>query len=306
MNANISTLVQTKVWKSFMSKVYGWGASIVLIGAMFKIMHWPYSGCFLVIGLSTEAFIFFFSAFEPLHVEYDWTLAYPELMGLDMEEDRKSDKKGALARLQDLFEGSDISPGIFEGLREGIDSLKRTALQLGDISNAVVATNDYVTNINTASDMINSFSSAYNDTIEALNRSAYTLSESYNKTSEMVNTAANGFAIKVSRSSEEIEELLAGSKENARIYAEQFDSMAKNMKMLNHTYSLQLESTNRHIKDSEDLYKDLNRMLENMRTSSEDSEGYKDEMVKMRNNLTALNRMYSNMLTAMNINKMSV
>ena len=75
-----------KKWKSFMAKLYGFGAAIVIVGAMFKIMHWPGAGPMLVIGLSTEAVIFFFSAFEPPHEEVDWSLVYPELAGMHGEE----------------------------------------------------------------------------------------------------------------------------------------------------------------------------------------------------------------------------
>ena len=80
---SISELVETEGYKKFMAKVYGWGAAIVLLGALFKIQHYPGASIMLVVGLSTEAIIFFFSAFEPLHQELDWTLVYPELAGLD-------------------------------------------------------------------------------------------------------------------------------------------------------------------------------------------------------------------------------
>ena len=63
----------SKGWKKFMAKLYGIGASIVIVGALFKIMHWPGSGALLTIGLLTEAVIFFFSAFEPLHEDPDWS-----------------------------------------------------------------------------------------------------------------------------------------------------------------------------------------------------------------------------------------
>jgi len=69
----------SKAWKKFMAKLYGIGAAVVIIGAMFKIQHWPFASALLVVGLSTEAVIFFFSAFEPLHEEPDWSLVYPEL-----------------------------------------------------------------------------------------------------------------------------------------------------------------------------------------------------------------------------------
>jgi gliding motility-associated protein GldL len=69
----------SKGWKKFMAKLYGFGAAVVIVGALFKIMHWPFAGPMLVIGLSTEALIFIFSAFEPIHEDPNWELVYPEL-----------------------------------------------------------------------------------------------------------------------------------------------------------------------------------------------------------------------------------
>ena len=68
----------SKKWKQFMAKLYGWGASVVIIGALFKIQHYPGAGPMLVLGLGTEAVIFFFSAFEPPHEDPDWSLVYPQ------------------------------------------------------------------------------------------------------------------------------------------------------------------------------------------------------------------------------------
>ena len=73
--------LQSKKGKKFMGYLYGWGASIVIVGAMFKIQHWPGASAMLVGGLSIEAIIFFFSAFEPIHEHDDWGLVYPELRG---------------------------------------------------------------------------------------------------------------------------------------------------------------------------------------------------------------------------------
>ena len=80
----ITEIVQSSGWKSFTAKLYGFGASIVIIGALFKIQHWPGAGVALTAGLTIEAIIFFFSAFEPLHEELDWTLVYPELAGMSV------------------------------------------------------------------------------------------------------------------------------------------------------------------------------------------------------------------------------
>ena len=76
-----------------MAKLYGWGAAVVILGALFKIQHWPGAGIMLTIGLLTEAFIFFFSAFEKPHEEPDWSLVYPELAGMHGEEKDEPAKK---------------------------------------------------------------------------------------------------------------------------------------------------------------------------------------------------------------------
>ena len=78
-----NSLFASKKWKNFMAKLYGFGAAVVIVGALFKIQHWPGAGLMLIVGLGTEAVIFIFSAFEPLHEEYDWTLVYPELGGIE-------------------------------------------------------------------------------------------------------------------------------------------------------------------------------------------------------------------------------
>lgn len=84
---SIAELTQSRGYKNFMKYVYGWGASIVLVGALFKIQHYPGASIMLIVGLLTEALIFFFSAFEPLAEELDWTLVYPQLAGLEVDDD---------------------------------------------------------------------------------------------------------------------------------------------------------------------------------------------------------------------------
>lgn len=97
----LNEIVESKGYKNFMKYVYGWGASVVLIGALFKIMHFPGASAMLIAGLSIEALIFFFSAFEPLHEELDWTLVYPELAGLTDEFD-DDDQIRRFDRAQDM------------------------------------------------------------------------------------------------------------------------------------------------------------------------------------------------------------
>ena len=67
--------------KKAMNFAYGMGAAVVILGALFKLMHWPGAGWMLIIGLGTEAFIFGLSAFETPENDLDWSLVYPELAG---------------------------------------------------------------------------------------------------------------------------------------------------------------------------------------------------------------------------------
>lgn len=82
---------ETKKWKQFMNMVYGIGAAVVIAGALFKIMHWKGADMMLVVGMGTECVIFIISAFEPVHMDPDWSLVYPELAGVDTG--RKEEKK---------------------------------------------------------------------------------------------------------------------------------------------------------------------------------------------------------------------
>src|SRR4051812_29970002 len=122
----ITDLTQGKKFKQFMVKLYGWGASIVIVGALFKIQHWPFSGFFLIVGLGTEAIVFFFSAFEPPHEEVDWSLVYPELAGMDDEDshgrkDRKKKNTDQVSQhLDRLMADAKIGPDLIESLGSGL------------------------------------------------------------------------------------------------------------------------------------------------------------------------------------------
>lgn len=91
----IAEITQGKKWKNFMAKLYGIGAAVVIVGALFKIQHWPGAGPMLVVGLGVEAVIFFFSAFEPPHEEVDWSLVYPELAGMHDDDDSEGHGHGS-------------------------------------------------------------------------------------------------------------------------------------------------------------------------------------------------------------------
>ena len=196
---SISELVESDGYKKFMAKVYGFGASIVLIGALFKIQHYPGASVMLVIGLLTEALIFFFSAFEPLHEELDWTLVYPELAGLDEIDENVSNKKGvevakwktAIERFDELLEKSG-GDNLFEKLGSSLSNLNNTAKNLTDISGATVATDNYAKSMNAAAGSVNNLVSTYEKSAESISGATSKISNSISTSGESYQNLIQG------------------------------------------------------------------------------------------------------------------
>ena len=146
--------MQTKKGKVLMGYIYGFGAAIVMVGALFKLTHWlPGSAAniMLAIGLGTEAFIFIMSSFEPPHMDPDWSLVYPELANHEesngtverKHSNRSHNSTHSTGQLEEMFAKANINEQVLEKLGAGINKLSENAAQMAEISNAVAATNDY-------------------------------------------------------------------------------------------------------------------------------------------------------------------
>jgi gliding motility-associated protein GldL len=264
----INQFVQGKSYKTFMARLYGWGASLVIIGALFKIQHWPASGVFLIIGLGTEAIIFFFSAFEPPHEEVDWSLVYPELAGMEDEDSgKKSRAKDPVAMALDkILEDGKIGTDLIMSLGNGMRNLSENAVKLSDLTDASVATNDYVKNVREASNSVNDMAKSYGKAAEAADK-------------------------------------IATSSEDIRVYNDQVSAVGKNLAALNAVYELQLRDSNEHLKQTSKFYEGINDLMSNLNSSLDDTKKYKEEVAMLAKNLSALNTVYGNMLSAMNINR---
>lgn len=164
-------LSESRGYKNFMAKLYGIGASIVMIGALFKLTHMPlfgWSGAanfMLTLGLVTEAIIFFFSAFEPIHVEPDWSLVYPELWDMYHDEGDKpasttkrvknngeANNDLIASKIDEMFEKANINSATMERLSQGLNKLGENASKIADVSEAVAATSNYTKAMNKASE----------------------------------------------------------------------------------------------------------------------------------------------------------
>ena len=173
--SKIDQIVRSKAYKNGMAKLYGWGASVVIIGALFKILHLPGANIMLILGMGIEAVIFFFSAFEPLHVEYNWALVYPELAtGTDIELEEsekksrrekkqmvKNDALSTTKALDKMLEEAKIGPELMESLATGMRNLSDNAQKLAGVSDAVVSTDNYTASLQKASESVRNLTLKY-------------------------------------------------------------------------------------------------------------------------------------------------
>ena len=144
-------------FKKFMARLYGWGASLVILGALFKIEHLPGASVMLILGLGTEAIIFFFSAFEEAKEEPDWSLVYPELAYM-----KDPDKKGTAAQqLDKALERAKIEDELIESLGDGLRKFGETATKLNETVEAASAISEYNEQISEGVKNMNALNSLY-------------------------------------------------------------------------------------------------------------------------------------------------
>jgi len=290
---SLAELVQSSGWKNFIAKLYGLGASVVIIGALFKIQHWPLAGTMLTIGLLVEAVIFFFSAFEPLHEEIDWSLVYPELAGIPEDESPELASHGgrhhggvisgggggagsvALAKFDEMLEKAEITPDLFQKLGVGMKKLSDSTANMNAMGDVSAASTKYMSSINSANDSLGQLTESYKSTAKAIN-----------ETGSTYKNMADSFSV-----------IEVGGKS----YQQQLESLNKNLSALNAVYELQRKGADNHIKETESLYNGIQGLMKDLSESAGDTKKYREQIIKLNDNLSALNNVYGNMLSAMNV-----
>lgn len=407
MKINIEEIVTSKKWKTFMKYLYGWGASVVILGALFKILHLKGAGTMLFLGMGTESIIFFFSAFEPIHEEVDWTLVYPELTGMSEEEEisgyRRSRNQGLTAedvqqiitsvlaslpagggavapaaqpaaaaaapqqvvgvpgalifteKFNKMLENAEISPALFDKVSAGLNKLSEASSKIADISNSSVVVKDFNDKLSKASESVNTFTQNYSQSGQALNESMNVLNQNIQQAAGVMSESGKNFMDGVSQSVKNLEAELtnAGQKVSERIvgsaesvatnlktsadglantynqtaaqvastyqqlaeamkvngtiitdgstgYKEQLERLNKNMAALNAAHELHLKETNERLKEAEKLYQGVDGMVKKLNYTVEETEKFKLAVEKLNSNISALNSIYGNMLTAIN------
>ncbi|AUP78733.1 type IX secretion system motor protein PorL/GldL [Flavivirga eckloniae] len=210
-------MAKSKASKKFMNMAYGLGAAIVIVGALFKIIHFeigPLTGnVMLTIGLVTEAIIFALSAFEPVDEELDWSLVYPELAGGQTEAKQKEDPQGILAsKLDNLLKDARIDGELMASLGESIRNFEGAAKSMTSTVDSVEAAQKYGEELSLAAAQMESLNSLYKVQLESANKQASVSEESI---------------------------------ENAAKLKEQMQSLASNLSSLNGVYGGMLSAMNK-------------------------------------------------------------
>ncbi len=170
-------MAKSKASKKFMNMAYGLGAAIVIVGALFKIIHFeigPLTGnVMLTIGLVTEAIIFAISAFEPVDDELDWSLVYPELAGGQADFKEEKNPQGMLAnKLDELLKDAKIDGELMASLGESIRNFEGAARNMGSTVDSVEATKKYGEELSLAAAQMESLNSLYKVQLESINKQA--------------------------------------------------------------------------------------------------------------------------------------
>lgn len=341
MASKFESFLVSRKFKKIMAKVYGFGATVVLIGALFKIQHWPGAGPMLIAGLGTEAMIFFISAFEPPHEEPDWSLVYPELAGhddavdmLEVEEEEEevstSNEKGITKKLDDMLEEANINEELLMNLSKNLGNLSEGAAKLSDVTAATAATDEFVSNVKAAAGSAGELKGSYDKTsqalsenlnVEELSTSMKNASDSYNLVSETltndldaseqfsqhIRSAANSAEALANQYVVSTEKLVKSTEAldlsdmDSSAYVEQLKTISTNLSALNDSYQLQLESSNRQNEIANEFNSSVEQLKSNLDSSINDTMKFKEELAKLNENLTSLNQVYGNMLSAMSV-----
>lgn len=149
------SFLESKKGKNFMAKLYGIGAAVVILGALFKIQHWTWADEMLIVGLGTEAIIFFFSAFEKPHAEYDWSLVYPELAGMNDGEE------SPIRELDNMLVKAKVDGELIKSLGEGLRKVNKAANGIGSVTDIADSTNEYSKQVTAAAKKLENINGLY-------------------------------------------------------------------------------------------------------------------------------------------------
>ncbi|BDD00234.1 gliding motility protein GldL [Persicobacter psychrovividus] len=269
-------------------KATGIGAAIVIIGALFKIQHYPGASIILNIGMIAEAILFLMFAFAPQHKDPEWSRVYPELaddyVGDAPKRNIQQGNDSVAKQLDGMLASANIGPELVNSLGKGMQNLSTSVTKLSSLGGVVDATNGYANAVKQASVQMTEVNKAYGNTVKTMNEAA---SNSQQAVTQIISASKSA------------SESMAAVANNTQAYQGQVQTVTKNLTALNAVYEMELKDSKDHIQAMNKFYGNISNAMSNMADAAKESEQFKGEINKLTNNLNSLNKVYGSMLTAM-------
>lgn len=269
---SIKLFFETKEGKYIKNVIIGVGAALVLLGALFKLQHWKGAGLMLTIGMITEAFIFAMQGILPPHKDYYWERYYPNLdenpeveaykKGIKHEPAKAGGGESPIVSLEKMLDEASFNKPNLQKLNDNFKRFGTTVDQIKDIADVSAATGEFSQSAREAATELSKLKDTYagaTNTMQSFNDAADSTAQFHN----------------------------------------QVQLLSKNMGTLNQIYEVELQDANNHLKAMNKFYSNLVNASEAMASSASDAQNAKDQIAALSKNLTALNGIYGNMLSAM-------
>jgi len=274
--------------KKVVGAVYSLGAAIVIVGALFKILHWPFASQMLMVGMLTEAVLFSLGVLDDPHPDLHWDHVFPALTA--KEKDPLVSHLGggigggsasASASLGSAASVTPLKDSDVKAMSEGLKSISEAANQIAGISKVAGLTDSFAKNLETASVAAGQFATKQQN----LDAASNALLASYSGITENMTTV----------------------QANTKVYVEKAESINKNLGAINSVYEIQLKNIQSQTEAVEQqtikinaVAADVDKVQKAMSVSAMDVEKYKDETGKLAQKVVDLNAIYGNMLNAIN------
>lgn len=299
----IEMFLSSEKGKRVLNFCYSWGASVVIIGALFKLLHLPYANQILFVAMITEAAVFFISAFERPNDEYHWEDVFPVLKSknpldrpdfskgskanggngiqvggvvMNMGNDMSSNTSAVSGAAAVASLGLNVTEEDTRNLSDSIKKLSGAAEQISKMAELTEATQKYLEQLSSMSEQMEKFSQVTN----SLTSASDTLLNAYQHISDNSD----------------------GISQNSKGYVQQMEALNQNISGLNAVYEAQLRSISMQIENIEQINAGLSRIKDMYNGSVVDSSVFRSETEKMTQQLAQLNQVYSRLLQAMTVN----
>ncbi len=273
--------------KKVVGCVYSLGAAVVIVGALFKILHWPGASIMLMLGMFTEALLFSIGVLDDPHPDLHWNHIFPALTADDADplyNHLGNGVGGAQQPAGQVAAGPSVNPLKDEdvkAMQDGLKSISEAAKQIAGISKVAGLTDSFAQNLELAGTAAAQFAAKQQN----LDAASQALLASYNGITENMTTV----------------------QENTKLYVEKAETINKNLSAINSVYEIQLKNVQSQAEAVEQqtakiasVAGDLDKVQQAMQVSAKDMEKYQDETAKLAQKVVDLNAIYGNMLNAIN------